>query len=118
MDPANAKAASKTRFIVLGFGVALAGVTYLDRVCISITGAFSNLMLGASWDTCIDIGGGRTGLIGGGILSPIIPAQIVSRFSNWSAPLYLTGLLYTMEAVAWRMVDASRPLWPEEGRKG
>ena len=36
--------------------------------------------------------GGRTGLIGGGIHSPIILAQIVSRFSNWSAPLYLTGL--------------------------
>jgi MFS family permease len=29
--------ASRTRFKVLGFGVALAGVTYLDRVCISVT---------------------------------------------------------------------------------
>src|SRR5437879_8966001 len=32
-----AKTASRARFIVLAFGVALAGVTYLDRVCISIT---------------------------------------------------------------------------------
>src|SRR6266511_2644114 len=28
---------SRVRFIVLVFGVALAGVTYLDRVCISVT---------------------------------------------------------------------------------
>src|SRR5712671_6013296 len=34
---AAAQAASRTRFTVLGFGVALAGVTYLDRVCISVT---------------------------------------------------------------------------------
>jgi len=115
----------------LGAGLAmLAGAHVEDGVSaailIAVAAAFSNLMLGASWGTCIDIGGGRTGLIGGvmntagqigGVLSPIILAQIVSRFSNWSAPLYLTGLLYTMGAVAWCMVDASKPIWPEQGRK-
>jgi nitrate/nitrite transporter NarK len=105
----------------------LAGAHVADGVTaailIAVAAAFSNLMLGASWGSCIDIGGGRTGLIGGvmntagqigGILSPIILAQIVSRFSNWSAPLYLTGLLYSMGAVAWCLVDASRPIWPDE----
>ena len=37
MIPVAAPAASKARFAVLAFGVALAGVTYLDRVCISVT---------------------------------------------------------------------------------
>src|SRR5678810_967958 len=37
MTPVVVTAASRTRFIVLAFGVALAGVTYLDRVCISVT---------------------------------------------------------------------------------
>ena len=91
-------------------------------ILIAIAAAFSNLMLGASWGSCIDIGGGRTGLIGGvmntagqigGILSPIILAQIVARFASWSAPLYLTGILYGMGAAAWCMVDASKPIWPE-----
>ena len=36
--PVPALAASRTRFAVLAFGVALAGVTYLDRVCISVAG--------------------------------------------------------------------------------
>src|ERR1700745_4233873 len=37
MIPVAAPAASRARFVVLAFGVMLAGVTYLDRVCISVT---------------------------------------------------------------------------------
>src|SRR2546427_7444079 len=37
MTPTIAPAATRTRFLVLAFGVALAAVTYLDRVCISVT---------------------------------------------------------------------------------
>jgi len=92
-------------------------------ILIAIAAASSNLMLGASWGSCIDIGGNQTGLIGGvmntagqvgGILSPIILALILKYFSSWSAPLYLTGLLYTLGALAWCMVDARRPIWPQE----
>jgi nitrate/nitrite transporter NarK len=91
-------------------------------ILIAVAAASSNLMLGASWGSCLDIGGNQTGLVGGvmntagqvgGILSPIILALIVRHFSSWSAPLYLTGLLYCLGAVAWCMVDASQPVWPE-----
>lgn len=113
----------------LGAGVAmLAGAGVQDGVraaiLIAIAAASSNLMLGASWGCCIDIGGSRTGLIGGvmntagqigGILSPVILALIVRRFASWAAPLYLTGFIYCLGAAAWCMVDAGRPLWPEEG---
>jgi ACS family glucarate transporter-like MFS transporter len=112
----------------LGAGLAmLAGARIEDGVhaaiLIAVAAASSNLMLGASWGSCIDIGGNQTGLIGGvmntagqigGMLSPIILAQIVSRFSNWSTPLYLTGLLYLLGAVAWCMVDARKPIWPDK----
>ena len=37
MTPAIAPAATRARYVVLAFGVALAAVTYLDRVCISVT---------------------------------------------------------------------------------
>ena len=112
----------------LGAGLAmLAGAGVQDGVSaailIAIAAASSNLMLGASWGSCIDIGGNQTGLIGGvmntagqvgGILSPIILALILRHFSSWSAPLYLTGLLYSLGAVAWCMVDASKTIWPEK----
>src|SRR6266568_3949062 len=108
----------------LGAGLAmLAGAHVEDGVSaailIAIAAASSNLMLGASWGSCIDIGGNQTGLVGGvmntagqvgGILSPIILALILKYFSSWSAPLYLTGLLYTLGAVAWCMVDANKQI--------
>src|SRR5258708_35936086 len=37
MTPTIAPAATRVRYLVLAFGVALAAVTYLDRVCISVT---------------------------------------------------------------------------------
>src|SRR5713226_2806439 len=37
MTPTLAPVATRARFLVLAFGVALAAVTYLDRVCISVT---------------------------------------------------------------------------------
>jgi ACS family glucarate transporter-like MFS transporter len=112
----------------LGAGIAMlfgAGVQdgVSAAILIAVAAASSNLMLGASWGSCIDIGGNQTGLIGGmmntagqvgGILSPIILALILRYFSSWSAPLYLTGLLYSLGALAWCMVDASKPLWPEK----
>ncbi len=108
----------------LGAGIAMvfgAGVEdgVSAAILIAIAAAFSNLMLGASWGSCIDIGGGQTGLIGGvmntagqvgGILSPVILALILKHFSSWSAPLYLTGLLYSLGAIAWGTVDASQPI--------
>ncbi|HTM47797.1 MAG TPA: MFS transporter [Bryobacteraceae bacterium] len=115
----------------LGAGLAMLAGAFVEdgvsaAILIAIAAASSNLMLGASWGSCIDIGGNQTGLIGGvmntsgqvgGILSPIILALIVRHFSSWSAPLYLTGLLYTLGALAWCMVDASKPLWPRTARE-
>jgi MFS family permease len=112
----------------LGAGVAMAAGAFVQdgvsaAILIAVAAASSNLMLGASWGSCIDIGGDQTGLVGGvmntagqvgGILSPIILALIVRHFSSWSTPLYLTGLLYCLGAVAWCMVDASQPVWPEK----
>ena len=35
----------------------------------------------------------------GSILSPILVAQVVQRFSQWSAPLYVTGALFLLGAL-------------------
>jgi hypothetical protein len=41
----------------------------------------------------------------GGILSPIVLAYVVQHFSNWSAPLYVTGGLYLLGAACWFWID-------------
>jgi len=88
-------------------------------VLIALGGASSNFLLGAAWGTCLDIGGCRSGAVSaamntsgqvGAILSPILVATVVRRFSNWSAPLYLAGVLFLLGAVCWLWVDPTKPV--------
>jgi MFS transporter, ACS family, glucarate transporter len=88
-------------------------------VLIALGGASSNFLLGAAWGTCVDIGGRRSGAVSaamntsgqvGAILSPILVAEVVRRFSQWSAPLYLTGVLFLLGAVCWMWVDPTKPV--------
>jgi len=46
----------------------------------------------------------------GAIFSPILVAFVVQRFSNWSAPLYLTGGLFLLGATCWLWVDPTKPV--------
>src|SRR6185295_18385440 len=88
-------------------------------ILIALGGASSNFLLGAAWGTCLDIGGRRSGSVSaamntsgqvGSILSPILVAAVVRRFSDWSAPLYLAGVLFLLGALCWLWVDPTRPV--------
>jgi MFS family permease len=88
-------------------------------VLIALGGASSNFLLGAAWGTCVDIGRRRSGAVSaamntsgqvGAILSPILVAEVVRRFSQWSAPLYVTGVLFLLGALCWVWVDPTKPV--------
>jgi MFS transporter, ACS family, glucarate transporter len=88
-------------------------------VLIALGGASSNFLLGAAWGSCVDIGGRRSGAVSaamntsgqvGAILSPILVAAVVRSFSNWSAPLYLTGVLFLLGGLCWLWVDPTKPV--------
>ena len=95
------------------------GSAIVAAVLIALGGASSNFLLGAAWGTCLDIGGRRSGAVSaamntsgqvGSILSPILVAEVVRRFSRWSAPLYVTGVLFLLGAVCWLWVDPTKPV--------
>jgi MFS transporter, ACS family, glucarate transporter len=88
-------------------------------VLIALGGGSSNFLLGAAWGTCLDIGGRQSGAVSaamntsgqvGSILSPILVAAVVREFSQWSAPLYLTGVLFLLGALCWLWVDPTKPV--------
>jgi MFS family permease len=112
------------RCVVCGGSLAFAGLfliagtfvadPVLAAFLIAIAAASSNFLLGASWGTCIDIGGSHAGVLSaamntagqvGGVLSPLILGIVVERFANWNAPLYLTGALYLLGALCWFWID-------------
>ena len=88
-------------------------------VLIALGGASSNFLLGAAWGTCLDIGGRRAGALSGAmntsgqvgaILSPILIALVVQRSAIPAAPLFVTGILFLLGAVAWLWVDPTKPV--------
>jgi MFS transporter, ACS family, glucarate transporter len=91
----------------------------VGAILIALGGGSSNFLLGAAWGTCVDIGGRRSGAVSaamntsgqiGAILSPILVAFVVQRFSQWSAPLYVTGTLFLFGALCFVWVDPTRPV--------
>lgn len=76
-----------------------------------------SFLLGAAWGTCIDIAGDNAGVVSacmntagqaGGMLSPVILGLVLHRWSNWAAPLYVTGLLLIGGAACWMFIDPQR----------
>jgi ACS family glucarate transporter-like MFS transporter len=89
----------------------------LAAVLISLAAAASNFLLGAAWGTCLDIGGNQSGVVSaamntagqvGGFLSPLLVGFVVQHTGNWSAPLYVTGVLYLLGALCWCWIDPRR----------
>ena len=62
------------------------------------------------WDRAVTAGAFSFGFLVSAILSPTLVALIVGHFSNWSAPLYLTGVLFLMGAMCWLWVDPTTPV--------
>jgi ACS family glucarate transporter-like MFS transporter len=87
---------------------------FLGAVCIAMASGWSSFPLGAAWGAAVDVGGPNSGVVSafmntagqvGGMLSPVILAWVVSQFSDWAAPLYLTGILYFLGGLCWFLVN-------------
>jgi ACS family glucarate transporter-like MFS transporter len=110
-------------------GYALAGAAMFASVfsvtpavaasLIAVAVAASMFTLSASWAACMDIGGEHTAVLSasmntsgqiGSILSPVVAGWVVTRFSNWQAPLLIMGGLYLLSAVLWMLVDPRKHL--------
>jgi MFS family permease len=107
--------------IMLAAGTATSN-NLLAVVLVSLALAFSNFLLGASWGTCSDIAGSNAGVVSGcmntagqlgGVLSPIVTALFVQRYGSWSAPLYLSSLLYIGGSVCWLFIEPRQQILGE-----
>ncbi|MBV9679958.1 MAG: MFS transporter [Acidobacteriaceae bacterium] len=89
-------------------------------ILIALGGAASMFTLAPAWATAIELGGKNSGVLSavmntagqiGGILSPLVLAYLVDRFSNWSLPLHVLSCLYLLAALCWIAIQ------PEPNRK-
>jgi len=107
--------------LLLCAGVAVSN-NYLAAILIGLGGGMSAFLLGAAWSTCLDLGGEHAGVVSaamntagqvGAFICPIVVGNMVEYFSNWTAPMYLTGILYCLGALCWVRINPAEKLWSE-----
>jgi MFS transporter, ACS family, glucarate transporter len=79
--------------------------------------ASADFALGACWSVCLDVGSAHAGVVTGfmntfgnlgGLVGPLVVAQIVERWHSWTLPFHVTAAVYLAGALAWLAIDPTR----------
>ncbi len=88
-------------------------------VLLAVALGSADLALGACWATPVDIAprhaGVMTGFMNsvgnvGGLAAPLVMGYAVERLHSWTMPFYVTAVVYVLAAVAWLVIDPTRPI--------
>lgn len=109
---------------VCGLGNLLAGIAMLAATqvqdphlaigLISLAVAATMFTLGATWGTCLDIGGVHTGVVSaamntagqiGSVGGPFLVTGLLRAYGDWNAPLLAIGGLFLIGALCWPFID-------------
>lgn len=110
-------------YVFAGTSMILAGFAHqpmLAATLIALAVAASMFTLGASWSTCLDIGGNHAGVISAAmntsgalssVASPLLVTWLFRTYGDWNVPLYVMGSLFLMGAVCWGLIDPRKRIF-------
>ena len=110
-------------YTLAGTSMIFAGVVHqpmLAATLIALAVALSMFTLGASWSTCLDIGGNHSGVVSAAmntsgalssVLSPLMVTYLLRVYGNWSVPLYVMGGLFLMGSVCWTLINPHKRIF-------
>ncbi len=109
---------------VAGVGNTIAGLAMMSATVvphpiaaiglISLAVMATMATLGATWGTCLDIGGRHVGVVGaamntagqvGGFFTPPVVTWLLARYGDWNAPVLAIGGIFLLGAACWLLVD-------------
>jgi MFS transporter, ACS family, glucarate transporter len=112
------------RGAVAGLGNTLAGVGMIGAAfvphpvaaigLISLSVMATMFTLGATWGTCLDIGGQHVGVVSaamntagqvGSFFTPMVVTYLLARFGDWNAPVLAIGVVFLVGAGCWLVID-------------
>jgi MFS family permease len=110
-------------YVLAGVAMITAGVVtqpMLAALLIALALGASMFTLGASWGTCLDIGGSHAGVVSaamntsgqiGSVLSPLLVTFLLGQLGDWNAPLFVMGGLFLAGAVCWGFIDPNKRIF-------
>jgi MFS transporter, ACS family, glucarate transporter len=115
---------------VAGVGNAIAGVAMLSATIvphpvaaiglISLAVTATMATLGATWGTCLDIGGRHVGVVSaamntagqvGSFSTPLAVTWLLAHFGDWNAPVLAIGGIFLLGAACWFLIDPRERLF-------
>ena len=109
---------------VSGIGNLAAGICMLSAAfatdpviaigLISLAVASTMFTLGATWGTCLDIGGRHVGVVSaamntagqvGSFVCPPLVTALLAHYGDWNAPIVAIGGLFLVGALCWCVID-------------
>jgi MFS family permease len=110
---------------VSGLGNLVAGISMIGAAfahdphvaigLISLAVASTMFTLGATWGTCLDIGGRHVGVVSaamntagqiGSFFCPPLVTAMLAYYGDWNAPVLAIGGLFLLGALCWCLIDA------------
>jgi len=111
-------------YVLAGSAMIAAGLVqqpHLAATLFSVAVAASMFTLGASWSTCLDIGGNHAGVVSaamntsgalGSMLSPLMVTWLLKHFANnWNLPLFVMGGLFLVGALCWGWINPHKRIF-------
>lgn len=100
-------------------GLAMIGAAFVQQpvlavALISLSVAATMFTLGATWSTCLDIGGSHVGVVSaamntagqiGSIFGPPVVIYLLRAYDDWNAPIIGIGILFLIGAALWALID-------------
>lgn len=109
---------------VAGVGNTVAGIAMLAAAVvphpvlaislISLAVMATMFTLGATWGTCLDIGGQHVGVVSaamntagqvGSFFIPLLVTGLLGRYGDWNAPVVAIGGIFLVGAACWLVID-------------
>ena len=87
---------------------------YIAIALISLAVTLTMFTLGATWGTCLDIGGAHVGVVSaamntcgqiGSIVSPPLITWLLARTGDWNFPVLRIGAIFLLGAACWLVID-------------
>lgn len=100
-------------------GLAMLGAAFVHHPIVAIglisfAVACTMFTLGATWSTCLDIGGRHVGVVSaamntagqiGSFFCPPLVTALLAHYSDWNAPVVAIGGLFLVGALCWLLID-------------
>jgi MFS family permease len=92
-------------------------------IALALSFGASDLILAASWATCLDVGHQHAGTVSGtmnsagqvgGLFAPVIVGWLVEGSGSWELPLLINAAYYFIAALLWFAIDAETPMATEK----